>query len=111
VGIISRGFHGRARESDHRLPPGQYETYDFPVLSAGPTPRIEREEWEFAIVSETGDKHAWNWTQLMALPSEHPTVDLHCVTKWSKFGTDWRGVSMDVLLNDVGSLRGTRSCR
>jgi len=101
MAIVSRGFHGRRRPSDHRLPPGQYETRDFPVLSAGPTPRVSRDTWEFAVVTETGVRHSWNWSQLMALPSEHPVVDLHCVTKWSKFDTAWQGVSMDTLLAQV----------
>ncbi|WP_255950758.1 sulfite oxidase-like oxidoreductase [Streptomyces odontomachi] len=101
MGIVSHGFRGRARRTDQRLPPGQYETRDFPVLSAGPTPRVSREDWEFTITAETGKPHSWNWAELTALPSESPTVDLHCVTKWSKFDTAWEGVSLDVLLADV----------
>ncbi|GHH79136.1 molybdopterin-binding protein [Streptomyces sulfonofaciens] len=99
--IISRGFRGRARDSRHTLPPGQYETTDFPVLSAGPTPRVDREAWQFTIRTETGEQHSWDWAGFTALPSETPTVDLHCVTKWSKFGTRWEGVSLDVLMRDV----------
>jgi DMSO/TMAO reductase YedYZ molybdopterin-dependent catalytic subunit len=101
MAIVSRGFQGRRRPSEHRLPPGQYEVRDFPVLSAGPTPRISRDTWEFTIVTETGARHSWSWPQLLALPAEDPVVDLHCVTKWSKFATPWRGVSMDTLLGDV----------
>lgn len=97
---ITRGFTGR-RRTDENLPPGQYLTHDFPVLSAGPTPRVDTATWEFGITTESGQRHAWNWTQLMALPSETFTVDLHCVTKWSKLGTGWTGVSLDVLLADV----------
>jgi DMSO/TMAO reductase YedYZ molybdopterin-dependent catalytic subunit len=99
--IISRGFQGRPRPNGHRLPPGQYEMHDFPVLSAGPTPRISREDWEFTILTETGARHGWTWPELMALPVQRPTVDLHCVTKWSKFDTHWQGVSLDVLLEEV----------
>ena len=101
VAIISRGFHGRARADAGRLPPGQYETRDFPVLSAGPTPRVELDSWSFEITTEAGVKHSWTWPQLLALPADDPVVDLHCVTKWSKFGTRWRGVSLDVLLENV----------
>ena len=101
MAIVSRGFQGRRKPSEHRLPPGQYEVHDFPVLSAGPTPRVSRDTWEFTVVTETGARHSWSWPQLMALPAEEPVVDLHCVTKWSKFGTPWRGVSMDTLLGDV----------
>ncbi|WP_329454543.1 molybdopterin-dependent oxidoreductase [Streptomyces sp. NBC_01497] len=99
--IVSRGFHGRRPAGTHRLPPGQYETSDFPVLSAGPTPRIDHEEWRFTLTTETGAEHTWDWAGLMALPAQTPTVDLHCVTKWSKFETKWRGVSLDVLLEGV----------
>ncbi|MGI5373617.1 sulfite oxidase-like oxidoreductase [Streptomyces sp. CA-251387] len=101
MGIISRGFHGRARPTDVKLPPGQYLTEDFPVLSAGPTPNIAREQWEFTITTESGTRRSWSWQELLALPSERPTVDLHCVTKWSKLGTGWQGVSLDTLFADV----------
>jgi DMSO/TMAO reductase YedYZ molybdopterin-dependent catalytic subunit len=100
VGIISPGFHGRRREGVN-LPPGQYLTEDFPVLSAGPTPRVPRDEWEFTITTETGQDHRWSWADLLGLPSETPTVDIHCVTKWSKLGTGWQGVSLDTLLAEV----------
>jgi DMSO/TMAO reductase YedYZ molybdopterin-dependent catalytic subunit len=100
VGIISPGFHGRRRKGVN-LPPGQYLTEDFPVLSAGPTPRVPRDEWEFTITTETGQDHRWSWGDLLGLPSETPTVDIHCVTKWSKLGTSWQGVSLDTLLAEV----------
>jgi len=101
VGIVSPGFFGRRRPAGPELPPGQYLTEDFPVLSAGPTPRIPLDRWEFVITTEVGEQHRWNWAELMALPQETPTVDIHCVTKWSKLGTTWGGVSMDTLLADV----------
>ena len=100
MAIVTRGFRGRQDESAE-LPPGQYLTHDFPVLSAGPTPRIDLERWEFVIRAESGVEHRWTWRELTALPSETPTVDLHCVTRWSKLGTSWRGVSLDVLLESV----------
>ncbi|HKC27967.1 MAG TPA: sulfite oxidase-like oxidoreductase [Jatrophihabitans sp.] len=102
MALVTRGFHGR-RDSDLELPPGQYLTQDFPVLSAGPTPRISLDAWEFTVTTETGDRQAWNWQQLNALPSDEVTVDLHCVTRWSKLGTTWRGVSLDTVLADVES--------
>ncbi|MEU9020494.1 sulfite oxidase-like oxidoreductase [Actinomadura sp. NPDC048394] len=101
MGIVSPGFHGRRRQGDVKLPPGQYLTDDFPVLSAGPTPRVGQDEWEFVVTTETGDRHRWSWREFQALPSETPTVDIHCVTKWSKLGTTWTGVSLDTLLADV----------
>jgi DMSO/TMAO reductase YedYZ molybdopterin-dependent catalytic subunit len=101
MAIVSRGFHGRRPAEGHTLPPGQYETHDFPVLSAGPTPYVTRAEWTFGVTTETGARRTWDWARLMALPTEAPTADLHCVTKWSKFGTHWQGVSVDDLLADV----------
>jgi DMSO/TMAO reductase YedYZ molybdopterin-dependent catalytic subunit len=101
MGIVSPGFSGRRRATDAKLPPGQYLTTDFPVLSAGPTPRIPLDRWEFTVDTETGTRHRWSWTELLALPSETITVDLHCVTKWSKLATRWQGVSLDTLLADV----------
>ncbi|HEY3506548.1 MAG TPA: sulfite oxidase-like oxidoreductase [Actinocatenispora sp.] len=100
MGIVSPGFHGRGRPAAD-LPPGQYLTEDFPVLSAGPTPRVATGTWEFTVTTETGRAYTWSWAELTALPAETVTVDLHCVTKWSKLGTTWRGVSLDTLLADV----------
>ena len=100
MSVISRGFSGRGRR-DPKLPPGQYLTEDFPVLSAGPTPRVPTDRWEFVITTETGERHRWNWAQLRELPTETVTVDLHCVTKWSKLSTMWEGVPLDTLLEDV----------
>ncbi|WP_422774752.1 molybdopterin-dependent oxidoreductase [Plantactinospora sp. WMMC1484] len=98
---MSPGFQGRRRPSEPNLPPGQYLTEDFPVLSAGPTPRVPLAEWEFVITTETGDEHRWSWDEMWALPNETPTVDIHCVTHWSKLGTNWQGVSLDTLLDGV----------
>jgi DMSO/TMAO reductase YedYZ molybdopterin-dependent catalytic subunit len=101
MGIVSPGFSGRRHEGDPKLPPGQYLTEDFPVLSAGPTPRVDLDRWTFTITAESGAKHSWTWKELRALPSERFVTDLHCVTRWSKFGTHWEGVSLDTLLADV----------
>jgi DMSO/TMAO reductase YedYZ molybdopterin-dependent catalytic subunit len=101
MGIVSPGFSGRRRPTDVKLPPGQYLTTDFPVLSAGPTPRIPLDRWEFTIDTETGTRHRWSWPELLARPSETVTVDLHCVTKWSKLGTTWQGVALDTLFAGV----------
>jgi DMSO/TMAO reductase YedYZ molybdopterin-dependent catalytic subunit len=99
--IISPGFKGRRRPEGEKLPPGQYLVTDFPVLSAGPTPRVDTAKWELRIRTEKGQVTSWDWAAFQRLPSEDVTVDLHCVTKWSKFGTHWRGVSLDTLLSDV----------
>jgi DMSO/TMAO reductase YedYZ molybdopterin-dependent catalytic subunit len=99
---ISRGFFGRRADVDpSRLPPGQYLTRDFPVLSAGPTPRVDLERWSFTIEGEIDEPRTWGWDELQALPAEEFTVDIHCVTKWTKLDTTWKGVSLDTLLDGV----------
>jgi DMSO/TMAO reductase YedYZ molybdopterin-dependent catalytic subunit len=97
---ISRGFHGRHREQADpgRVPPGQYVTSDFPVLSAGPTPRVSPEQWTLSLRGELDQPRSWSWDEFRALPREDITVDIHCVTKWTKLGTVWTGVSVDTLL-------------
>lgn len=103
-GFVSRGFQGKRRPADPgRLPPGQYETRDFPVLSAGPTPRISLAQWDFRVTGETDNERQWTWEQFRALPREKVVRDIHCVTKWSKFDTEWEGVSVDALLDGLAS--------
>lgn len=103
--FVSRGFKGRNRESDldrkRRVPPGQFETNEFPVLSAGPTPRVALDRWDFSIYGEIPKEIKWTWDEFRSLPRERITVDIHCVTKWSKLDTVWSGVSVDTLLEDL----------
>jgi DMSO/TMAO reductase YedYZ molybdopterin-dependent catalytic subunit len=101
MAVFSRGFGARRRESDPELPPGQNLTEDFPVLSAGPTPRVDTADWSFSITTESGAVTTWSWDELMALPIEDVHTDIHCVTRWSKLGTSWRGVSLDTLFADI----------
>src|ERR1700747_1461149 len=96
---VSRGFRGRRTGADPaRVPPGQYVTDDFPVLSAGPTPHTPLDEWSLLIHGEVVEPVSWPWDEFLALPAEFATVDIHCVTKWSKLDTTWKGVSVDTLL-------------
>ena len=103
MSFVSRGFRGRRREDadPSRVPAGQYVTSDFPVLSAGPTPHTPLEDWTFSIVGEVDEPRRWTWEEFRALPSGQVTVDIHCVTKWSKLDTTWEGVSVDTLLDGV----------
>jgi len=101
MGIVSPGFFGRRRAGDDRLPPGQYLTPDFPVLSAGPTPRIDLDGWRFEVLGEVGQRAEWSWRDLLALPAEEITTDIHCVTKWSKLDTRWKGVPVDTFLDGI----------
>jgi DMSO/TMAO reductase YedYZ molybdopterin-dependent catalytic subunit len=100
---VSRGFKGRRRDEGDsgRVPPGQYLVDDFPVLSAGPTPRTPLDQWTFTIDGEVSDSRRWTWEEFRGLPSETITKDIHCVTKWSKLDTVWRGVSVDTLLEGI----------
>jgi len=100
---ISRGFRGRrhADADPARIPPGQYLTPDFPVLSAGPTPRTPLDRWSLELDGEIDTARRWTWDELLGLPQEAVTVDIHCVTKWSKLDTTWTGVSLDTLLDGV----------
>src|SRR6202161_2368111 len=103
---VLRGFHRRHQdpaETAGRVPPGQYLTKDFPVLSAGPTPHTAVDRWSFSV-GRVGQQKTWSWAELRALPSQDITVDIHCVTKWSKLDTAWQGqgVSVDTLLDLAG---------
>jgi DMSO/TMAO reductase YedYZ molybdopterin-dependent catalytic subunit len=103
MAFISRGFKGKRRDaaSSSRVPPGQHVVDDFPVLSAGPTPRVPLSEWTFSIVGEVDEPKVWTWEEFRKLPSESVTVDIHCVTKWSKLDTTWTGVSLETILDSV----------
>jgi DMSO/TMAO reductase YedYZ molybdopterin-dependent catalytic subunit len=103
VAVLSRGFRrGRRDRSDGRLPPGQYDVGDdFLVLSVGPTPHTPLSRWDLTIDDETGQLVRWTWEEFRALPREPITVDIHCVTTWSKFDTRWEGVAVDTLLQDL----------
>jgi DMSO/TMAO reductase YedYZ molybdopterin-dependent catalytic subunit len=103
-GFISRGFNPRHRapaELAARLPPGQYAESGFPVLTAGPTPDVAASEWRFVIDGMVANRREWSWEEFGQLPFESVPCDIHCVTKWSKLGTEFGGVSMDTLLAEV----------
>ena len=104
--FVTRGFVGRrtapgARDVAGRIPPGQYLTRDFPVLSAGPTPRTALELWSFSVDGLVQKPITWTWSELMDLPDREWVVDISCVTKWTKLDMHWRGVSVDTLLESV----------
>ncbi|ROQ54457.1 MULTISPECIES: molybdopterin-dependent oxidoreductase [unclassified Rathayibacter] len=103
MGIITRGFFGK-REQNPDIPPGQYLEKGFPVLSIGPTPNIH--EWAFSIDAGPAGARRWTADEFAALPREDIHTDLHCVTRWSKLATNWRGVSVDLLLDGIESDAG-----
>jgi DMSO/TMAO reductase YedYZ molybdopterin-dependent catalytic subunit len=105
--FVTRGFVGRrsdpesAGDTASRIPPGQYLTPDFPVLSAGPTPRVALDRWSLDIVGLVAEPVSWDWTGFQALAARDWVVDISCVTKWTKLDMRWRGVSVDALLEHV----------
>ena len=107
MSFVSRGFQGRRRRDvdPARIPPGQYVETAFPVLSAGPTPHTPLEEWTFTVGGEVDAPRTWPWARFVELPAADVTVDIHCVTKWTKLDTTWRGVAIDTLLDGV-AVRG-----
>ena len=101
---ISRGFF-RRRPVDakaNRIPPGQHLTSDFPVLSAGPTPKTDLKTWTFSLREGRDQLARWTWDEFEALPQTEQRRDIHCVTTWSKLDTNWRGVTIDTLLEAAG---------
>jgi len=102
--FVSRAFGGRRRPPEgfeDRIPPGQYFESGFPVLTAGPTPQVSIDDWQLRIDGMVGRQQEWSWEQFHELPFEQVPCDIHCVTKWSKLGTSFGGVSVDVLLEET----------
>ena len=83
------------------MPPGQYITNDFPVLSAGPTPSVRPDRWSFSIEGLVREPVRWTWEEFLKLPAQDFVVDISCVTKWTHLDMRWRGVSIDTLLEHV----------
>ena len=102
--FITRGFTGRPRGTTgpkDRIPPGQHLVTDWPVLSAGPTPRIDLAKWQLEITGLVRAPARFSWKDFTALPSDDFTKDISCVTTWTKLDTKWRGVGVDTLLEHV----------
>ena len=102
--FVSRGFTGkreRAGAQAGRVPPGQHLVSDFPVLSAGPTPRTDLARWTFTIDGLVTAPVSWTWADFQRLPAQDFVKDISCVTKWTKLDTRWRGVSVDTLFEHV----------
>lgn len=87
-----------------RLPPGQSLTERFPVLHYGPIPPFDPATWDFKVDGEVESPVRWTWEEFQQLPRTSVRMDIHCVTKWSKFDTEWEGVSVRTLV-DQGLIR------
>ncbi|MEO7521830.1 MAG: sulfite oxidase-like oxidoreductase [Gemmatimonas sp.] len=108
--MVTRGFSGRrpAPEKANRIPPGQHEEFDFPVLSAGPTPAVSTATWTFTLRHGPRPLKRWTWEEFNALPRTSVTKDIHCVTTWSKLDTRWQGVLVDDIFAAAGIVPPTR---
>jgi DMSO/TMAO reductase YedYZ molybdopterin-dependent catalytic subunit len=78
---VTRGFLGRRSAESSRIPPGQYLTRDFPVLSAGPTPYTPLDKWSFTLRGTVDERVSWSWAHFQALPHDTITFEINCVTK------------------------------
>jgi DMSO/TMAO reductase YedYZ molybdopterin-dependent catalytic subunit len=102
--MVTRGFTRKTPSGDHsdRIPPGQSLTEGFPVLSAGPTPRVSLTDWSFTLKIGPRPVMRWTWAEFQDLPQTKLTRDIHCVTKWSKLNTPWTGVLIDDIVAEAG---------
>jgi DMSO/TMAO reductase YedYZ molybdopterin-dependent catalytic subunit len=98
--MLGKFFKKPHNENDGRVPPGQYLTNGFPVMTYGRAPKIEREDWRLKVYGLAQEKE-FTWEQFMALPMNSFTIDFHCVTRWSKLDVSWTGVKVTDFLNEV----------
>ena len=103
--MLSSLFGRREQEKEvremNRLPPGQSLTQKFPVLHYGPTPQYkDLSQWDLRVFGEVEQEVRWTWEQFNQLPRYKVVMDIHCVTRWSKFDTLWEGVSLKTLIDE-----------
>lgn len=97
--IFSRREEEERVKEEGRLPPGQALTNRFPVLHYGPVPRFNPATWTLRVFGEVEEEILWNWDDFSKLPHTKLVMDIHCVTRWSKFDTEWEGVSLRTLVD------------
>ena len=102
--VLKRRQDEERVRKEGRLPPGQSLTQKFPVLHYGPVPRFDPATWDFRIWGEVEEERRWTWDEFLRLPRRKVKMDIHCVTRWSKFDTEWEGVSLRDLV-DQGLIR------
>jgi DMSO/TMAO reductase YedYZ molybdopterin-dependent catalytic subunit len=90
-----------------RVPPGQYVTDRFPVLHAGVTPKVQLAKWDFRVEGLAGEPVSWSYQDMLDMPQTEQTFDIHCVTKWSKLDTTWRGVAVTEVMSRLDPLPGS----
>jgi DMSO/TMAO reductase YedYZ molybdopterin-dependent catalytic subunit len=87
-----------------RLPPGQSRTQKWPVLDASGAPQIDPKQWQFQIGGVVRNPSQWSWEQFLELPRVKVFADFHCVTRWSRLGNLWEGVSTRELIERAGGV-------
>jgi len=102
--VLKRRQDEERVRKEGRLPPGQSLTQKFPVLHYGPVPRFDPTTWDFRLWGEVEEERRWTWDEFLQLPRRKIKMDIHCVTRWSKFDTEWEGVSLRDLV-DRGLIR------
>lgn len=110
AGIFDRRKEQKMSQDGGRLPPGQVLTEKFPVLHYGPIPPFEPAVWTFKVWGEVEAPLSLTWEQFMALPRTRRHMDLHCVTRWSKYDTEWEGVEMKTLF-ELGLVKPTPAAK
>ena len=108
--VLSRKELEEQSRRDGRLPPGQELTQKFPVLHYGPVPVFKPATWDFRIWGEVEEESKWTWDEFNRLPHTSLTLDIHCVTRWTKLDTTWEGISVRALC-DQGILKIKPSAR
>ena len=98
--IFKRKEDENRLRDEGRLPPGQSLTQKFPVLHYGPVPSFNPATWDFRIWGEVQEEKQWTWDEFNQLPRTKILMDIHCVTRWSKFDTQWEGVSVRTLVEE-----------
>jgi DMSO/TMAO reductase YedYZ molybdopterin-dependent catalytic subunit len=97
---LSRREEEKHFRKEGRLPPGQSLTQKFPVLHYGSVPTFDPETWDLRVYGEVEKEVRWTWEEFQALPRVQLKMDIHCVTRWSKFDTEWEGVSLTALVEN-----------
>lgn len=98
-GVLRRKEEEKRVKQEGRLPPGQSLTQKFPVLHYGPVPTFNQATWDFRVWGEVEEEGSWTWEEFNQLPRTKLVMDIHCVTRWSKFDTEWEGVSLRTLVD------------
>jgi len=94
-----RALEERLR-NEGRIPPGQSLTIKFPVLHYGPVPDFDLDAWDFRVYGAVEEERVWSWEEFQRLPRTKVKMDIHCVTRWSKFDTVWEGVALRALVEE-----------